>query len=64
MPGREWPDNWRRFAALGRAAADIAGGAVTGLTFDLLHAHDWQAAMAPAYLRYAPLAGTTPFPPS
>lgn len=50
--GADWPDNWRRFAALGRAAADIACGAVKGLTFDILHAHDWQAAMAPAYLRY------------
>lgn len=50
--GRDWPDNWRRFAALSRAAADIAGGAVPGLTFDLLHAHDWQAALAAAYLRY------------
>ncbi len=53
--GREWPDNWRRFAALGRVAADIAGGAVKGRRFDLVHAHDWQAGMAPAYLRYAPL---------
>lgn len=44
--GRDWSDNWRRFAALGRAAADIAS------RFDLLHAHDWQGAMAPAYLRY------------
>lgn len=54
--GADWPDNWRRFAALGRAAADIAGGAARGLRFDLLHAHDWQAGMAPAYLRYAPPA--------
>ncbi|WP_235515626.1 glycogen synthase GlgA [Sphingomonas sp. Leaf10] len=45
--GRDWSDNWRRFAALGRAVADIAP------RFDLLHAHDWQGAMAPAYLRYA-----------
>jgi len=53
--GKDWSDNWRRFAALGRAAADIAGG-LTGQRrrgFDLLHAHDWQAAMAPAYLRWA-----------
>jgi starch synthase len=55
--GRDWADNWHRFAALGRAAADIAGGAVKGLSFDLLHAHDWQAGMAPAYLRFAPAAG-------
>lgn len=58
--GRDWPDNWRRFAALGRAAADVAGGAVAGpdgapgMPFDVLHAHDWQAGLAPAYLRYAP----------
>jgi starch synthase len=54
--GKDWADNWRRFAALGRAAADLAGGAVKGRRFDLLHAHDWQAAMGPAYLRFAPPA--------
>ena len=56
--GHDWPDNWRRFAALGRAAADIAGGAMTKRGkpqgFDLVHAHDWQGAMAPAYLHFAP----------
>jgi starch synthase len=52
--GHDWADNCRRFAALGRAAADIAGGAVRGRKFDLLHAHDWQAGLAPAYLRFAP----------
>ncbi|WP_091145039.1 glycogen synthase GlgA [Novosphingobium sp. CF614] len=56
--GRDWSDNWRRFAALGRAAADIAGGAIVKRGkpqgFDLVHAHDWQAAMAAAYLRFAP----------
>jgi len=55
--GKDWPDNWRRFAALGRAAADLASGTVPGHGFDLLHAHDWQAAMAPAYLRFAPGPG-------
>lgn len=52
--GRDWADNWRRFAAFGRAAADIAAGLVPGLAFDVIHAHDWQAAMALAYLRFAP----------
>lgn len=52
--GHDWPDNGRRFAAFGRAAADAATGAVKGLRFDVVHAHDWQAAMALAYLRYAP----------
>lgn len=55
--GRDWADNWRRFAAFGRAAADLAGGAVKGRRFDVLHAHDWQAAMALAYLRFAPPEG-------
>ncbi|WP_225008676.1 glycogen synthase GlgA [Novosphingobium percolationis] len=50
---RDWGDNWRRFGAFARAAADVAAGAVKGHAFDLAHAHDWQAAMTPAYLRYA-----------
>jgi starch synthase len=54
--GRDWPDNWHRFAALSRAAADIAGGAIVvrgrRRDYDLVHAHDWQAAMAPAYLHW------------
>src|ERR1043166_3242743 len=33
--GRDWPDNWRRFAALGRAAADLAGGPAPRRAFDL-----------------------------
>lgn len=60
--GKDWDDNWRRFAALGRAAADLAGGAVKQRTFDLVHAHDWQAAMALAYLRFAPVKGSKPVP--
>ena len=55
--GRDWADNWRRFAAFGRAAADVAGGVVKGKPFQLVHAHDWQAAMTLAYLRHAPFGG-------
>lgn len=64
--GRDWADNWRRFSALGRAAADIAGGAMVKRgkpqSFDLVHAHDWQAAMTCAYLHFAPFgkAGRVP----
>ena len=58
--GHDWGDNWRRFAAFGRAGADIASGAVKGLGFDLVHAHDWQAAMALAYLRFAPAGPAVP----
>ncbi len=60
--GADWPDNWRRFAALGRVAADLASGAVPNWRFDLLHAHDWHAGLAPAYLRFAP--GPGPAAPS
>lgn len=57
--GVDWPDNWRRFAALGRAAADLASGGIPNWRFDILHAHDWHAGLAPAYLRYAPGPGPT-----
>jgi starch synthase len=55
--GRDWRDNGKRFAAFGRAAADVAGGVVGGLSFDLVHAHDWQAGMTLAYQRFAPFSG-------
>ncbi|HKT77049.1 MAG TPA: glycogen synthase GlgA [Sphingobium sp.] len=54
MGGNEWGDNWRRFAALGRVGADIAAEGVKGWQPDLVHAHDWQAAMAAAYMRFGP----------
>lgn len=50
--GRDHDDNWRRFAALARAGADIAGGCLGDWIPAVLHAHDWQAGLAPAYLHY------------
>ncbi len=50
--GREWGDNGLRFAALGAACGHIAGGGVPGRKFAVVHAHDWQAGLAPAYLRF------------
>jgi starch synthase len=50
--GQDWPDNALRFAALARIAAEIGGGALTGYLPDVVHAHDWQAGLAPAYLHY------------
>lgn len=61
VAGHDWQDNWHRFAAFGRAAADIAAGALKSRKFDLIHVHDWQAAMALAYLR---LASKTPSKPA
>jgi starch synthase len=52
--GNDWPDNAQRFAALGGVAADIARGLVPGFVPHVLHAHDWQAALGPAYLRFGP----------
>jgi starch synthase len=56
--GRDWPDNWRRFAALSQVGGDIAGGAVAGYVPEVVHAHDWQAAMTLAYMRYGRAAAT------
>ena len=50
--GLPWPDNAVRFAALARIGADIAKGALPGYEADVLHGHDWQAALAPAFLHY------------
>jgi starch synthase len=47
--GGDYPDNPRRFAFLSRAALEYA--LQSGETFDILHAHDWQAGLAPVYLR-------------
>jgi len=51
--GRAWPDNAIRFAALSKVAADIAMGALPGFAPDLVHAHDWQAGLTFAYLRFS-----------
>ena len=58
--GLDWPDNARRFAALARVAADIGLGAIDAFRPHVVHAHDWQAALAPAYMHYAdrPRPGT------
>jgi len=50
--GHDWPDNAQRFAALARAAAWIGAGRLPGFVPHVVHAHDWQAGLAPAYLHY------------
>ena len=50
--GRDWPDNAERYAALAFTAARIGWGDVPGLLPDIVHAHDWQAALVPAYQHY------------
>jgi starch synthase len=51
--GLNWPDNAQRFAALARVGADIGLGALDGFRPQVVQAHDWQAALAAAYLNYA-----------
>jgi starch synthase len=46
----DWPDNALRFAALSCMAAILATDARIGPLPDILHAHDWQAGLAMAYL--------------
>lgn len=51
--GQDWADNHIRFARLGLAAAEIAKGAA-GIRWcpELVHANDWPAALAPAYMAW------------
>ncbi len=51
--GSDWPDNWKRFAALGRVAADFGTGRIAAFHPDVVHCHDWHAGLAPALLHYA-----------
>ena len=51
--GTDWLDNHLRFGLLSRIAARLAGTA-SPLDWrpDVLHCHDWQAGLAPYYLRF------------
>jgi starch synthase len=52
--GRDWPDNWKRFAALSFVAGELARGILDDYRPQVVHAHDWQAGLAPAYVKYGP----------
>jgi starch synthase len=55
--GTEWPDNVQRFALLGWVGAHLASGEIdSSWRPDILHAHDWHAAMACAYVEAHPPA--------
>lgn len=58
----DWPDNPIRFAALSAVGAAIGLGEVAAFRPDIVHAHDWQAGLTPAYLHYR--AGDRRRPPS
>lgn len=54
--GWDWPDNWKRFAALSWVAAELGLGLVEGYRPQVIHAHDWQAGLVSAYVKYGPSA--------
>ena len=58
--GTDWPDNALRFAALGHVAAEIGLGAIPAFVPQVVHAHDWQAGLTHAFMRYSerPRPGT------
>jgi starch synthase len=58
--GKDWPDNAQRYAALSRVASAVAQGRIGGLQFNVLHLHDWQAALASTYMKYAEGTGHKP----
>lgn len=50
--GHDYPDNARRFGLFARAAVEIVRQrAMSGSSFDVVHAHDWPAAMVPYLMR-------------
>ena len=51
--GRDYPDNLERFALFCRAVLEflLDLGETEGWICDILHVHDWQAALCPVYLR-------------
>lgn len=58
--GLDWPDNDVRFARLGLAAAELAGG-LGDLSWrpDLLHLNDWPSALAAAFLNWRGISTPT-----
>jgi starch synthase len=50
--GRDWADNWTRFAAFSAAAAAHASGRAGGPASDVVHLHDWQAGLTAAYIAH------------
>jgi len=48
--GDDRAGNALRFGLLGRAAADLAAGLDPGWRPDVVHAHDWQAGLAPLHM--------------
>ena len=53
--GHDWPDNAQRFGLLSKVTA-VLGSSDSPLEWhpDVVHCNDWQTALTPAYLHFAP----------
>jgi starch synthase len=51
--GHDWADNHRRFGALAQVAFRLGQGLLGAWQPELVHGHDWQAGLVPAYLALA-----------
>ncbi|MFP5406629.1 MAG: glycogen synthase, partial [Gammaproteobacteria bacterium] len=51
---RPYADNHHRFALLGWVAAQLADGLDVDWRPEVVHAHDWHAGLAPAYIALSP----------
>ena len=58
--GIDWPDNHLRFGALSWVGAEIAAGRLGTWHPDLVHLHDWQAALTAAYVHFDRTADLRP----
>ncbi|MDD5391662.1 MAG: glycogen synthase GlgA [Thiothrix sp.] len=53
--GYDWADNAERFTVFARVAAELARDALgLGWTPEVVHAHDWQTGLVPAFLEMLP----------
>ena len=62
--GKDWPDNHLRYGALCRAAARIAVNGTGGWRPDVVHTHDWQGGLVPAYLKLGSAKARAAAPPT
>ncbi|MEM9779813.1 MAG: glycogen synthase GlgA [Pseudomonadota bacterium] len=51
VDNNDWPDNPERFAALSWVAAALAVDGTVDWRPEVVHVHDWQAALTPTYLK-------------
>jgi starch synthase len=60
--GQDWPDNAERFAVFARVTAQLAQDALDlGWQPAVVHAHDWQTGLVPAFLADLPIRPKTVF---